>query len=280
MTTSYYHLLGVEPGADKNEIRRAYQEKRSIDGGTEASARLAEAWNVLSDPYQRDRYDEALARGELDSEYVSGDDIEVIRDAPAPKGFLAKLANQKQQNAKNAKTAPDIVLADGSVPAPNSKRLLGVLIDGLGFFFIFVAISLIGERVAQIDRNDKGEIISGNMVLMTVILLLGFSVVYFVIEMLGTHYRGQTVGRRIARVKIVDRATGALPSWQQSFKRAVVPLVAMLVLFPLLGQLAFVIVLAIVMWSYSDLGKQGLHDKFAKTIAVDARPESQRPRGA
>src|SRR5690606_9729620 len=134
-----------------NEIRRAYQEKRAIDGGSEGSARLAEAWNVLSDPYQRGRYDERLASGEFDAEYVSGDDIEIVSDAPAPKGFFAKLAQQKQQGAKGKAAPPDIVLPDGSVPAPNNKRLLGVLIDGLGFFAIFVAVSLLAERLADIQ---------------------------------------------------------------------------------------------------------------------------------
>ena len=279
VTSSYYDLLGVDQNADKNEIRRAYQEKRALDGNSANEARLAEAWNVLSDPYQRGRYDERLAKGEV-HEVLSGDDIEIIEDSSRRKGFFGALAEQKQQNAKGKGAAPEIVLPDGSVPAPNNKRLLGVLIDGLGFFAIFVAVSLFAERLADIQRNDEGKITSGNIALMTAVLLGGFTAIYLLIEVLGTHYRGQTVGRRIARVKVVDRATGELPSWQQSFKRAVVPLVAMIVLFPLLGQLAFVIVLAIVMWSYTDLGKQGFHDKFAKTIAVDARPETRRRPGA
>src|SRR5262249_14672615 len=58
-----YGLIGVEPDATTDEIRDQYRTRRSeLDAvGTEQSradaAALNRAWNILSDPYQRGRYD-------------------------------------------------------------------------------------------------------------------------------------------------------------------------------------------------------------------------------
>ena len=63
----YYHLLDVAPDAPREEIRTAYREKREELQGEEGDsnrakvARLNRAWNVLSAPAQRDRYDDRLA---------------------------------------------------------------------------------------------------------------------------------------------------------------------------------------------------------------------------
>ncbi len=271
MMTSFYELLGVQPTADKDEIRRAYQEKRALDGGTDA-ARLNEAWSVLSDPYQRGRYDQRLAQGDDAPEVLSGDDIEVIHEeAPRPKGFFANL----QANKRNAVPPPQIVLPTGAVPAPNSRRLFGVLIDGFGFFAILFALQVLAWNAIG-SPDDVADIEGSSMAVYFAIMGGGFAAVYLLVEVLSTPARGQTLGRRIAKVKIVDRATGALPTWAQAFKRALLPLLVLIVLFPLLQNMAFLIVLALVMWSYADAGKQGFHDKWAKTIAVDANPAAGR----
>jgi len=83
----YYHLLDVAPDAPREEIRTAYREKREElqgeegDGNRAKVARLNRAWNVLSDPAQRDRYDDRLAEhresGEpLDDDVDDGNDGE------------------------------------------------------------------------------------------------------------------------------------------------------------------------------------------------------------
>ena len=63
----YYELLGVDADAPVDDIRAAYRDKKAAvaDTGTDAAkadaAALNKAWNVLSDPYQRGRYDEQRA---------------------------------------------------------------------------------------------------------------------------------------------------------------------------------------------------------------------------
>ena len=72
----YYELLGVDPDAATEDIRIAYRERKAevdsnTDAGKDEAARLNKAWNVLSDPYQRGRYD-----AELESDYEYEDDDE------------------------------------------------------------------------------------------------------------------------------------------------------------------------------------------------------------
>jgi curved DNA-binding protein CbpA len=58
--TDHYELFGVEPDATKDEIKAAYRsEVESAD--SQRRAQLNRAWNVLSDPIQRQRYDETLS---------------------------------------------------------------------------------------------------------------------------------------------------------------------------------------------------------------------------
>lgn len=77
--TTHYDVLGVEPSATKDEIREAYQERLSaaqeqqaraqnakrpseaaIADARAAEAEVRSAWQVLSDPYQRGRYDATI----------------------------------------------------------------------------------------------------------------------------------------------------------------------------------------------------------------------------
>ena len=55
--TDHYELLGVEPDASKDEIKAAYRAEVA-DADSSRRAQLNRAWNVLSDPVQRERYDE------------------------------------------------------------------------------------------------------------------------------------------------------------------------------------------------------------------------------
>ena len=69
----YYDLLRIDADATTDDIRAAYRTKKeaaTAQGDKPAIAQLNKAWNVLSDPYQRGRYDEQRERGDITSNYL------------------------------------------------------------------------------------------------------------------------------------------------------------------------------------------------------------------
>ncbi len=72
--TDHYELLGVGSDATKDEIKAAYRSE--VEGADSSRrAQLNRAWNVLSDPVQRQRYDEQVGAG---SEGGSGEGAVVL----------------------------------------------------------------------------------------------------------------------------------------------------------------------------------------------------------
>jgi len=83
---THYDVLGVEPGAERDAIREAYRSRiaelkpdsfrGSAEERVDESMRVNKAWNVLSDPFQRRRYDDDLdaSGGEPDSGGAEGPD--------------------------------------------------------------------------------------------------------------------------------------------------------------------------------------------------------------
>lgn len=94
----YYAVLGVQPGADKKTIRRAYRAKAkevhpdaSGESGTARFLVLKEAYEVLSHRSTREAYDEtyrAAKKGEAESKWDYREFLQGHRDDPEN---LAKL---------------------------------------------------------------------------------------------------------------------------------------------------------------------------------------------
>src|SRR6516165_8724833 len=95
---NYYDALGAESDASRDELRSAYRDRiseleaaRERKGVTESQlqqnrrdvAAVRAAWNVLSDPFQRKRYDEQLGAVESNGSSASGDGVEVVDDDEA-----------------------------------------------------------------------------------------------------------------------------------------------------------------------------------------------------
>jgi peroxiredoxin len=82
MTQNYYTLLGVPPNATTEEIMRAYHEQvqRSATAGeapehAERTQQLQAAVEVLTDPAQRQSYDQEQDQAQRESRAVSGREI-------------------------------------------------------------------------------------------------------------------------------------------------------------------------------------------------------------
>src|SRR5450631_665887 len=123
----FYSLLGIDADASVEDIRGAYRtRKEGLDTASEAgrndAIKLNKAWNVLSDPYQRGRYDEKRALA------ADGGDIDADADADAPssngsggKSLRASAKQSRQERAASVRAAraakmkaPTIVLPPGT----------------------------------------------------------------------------------------------------------------------------------------------------------------------
>src|ERR1700759_273153 len=90
--TDYYEVLGVPRDADQDSIRRAYRKLArkyhpDLNADSDAEERfkeLGEAYEVLSDPEKRERYDRLGARWREAGQETPG---EGFRDFFAPQGF-------------------------------------------------------------------------------------------------------------------------------------------------------------------------------------------------
>jgi hypothetical protein len=87
--SSHYEVLGVRPDADPDTVRRAYLRAARAshpDTGGDAGtfAAVAGAWEVLSSPPARARYDAELAASDLDTDPGWGDETEYGAPAPPP----------------------------------------------------------------------------------------------------------------------------------------------------------------------------------------------------
>jgi curved DNA-binding protein CbpA len=145
---NYYALLGVDNDAKTDEIRSAYRERKaSLDNSTETgrdeARRLNKAWNVLSDPYQRGRYDEQLGSG------PDGDDIEVIDDTPMRTNGKAKGATKSTRSGSRDVGPPTIKLPDGARWPAAKQRIIAMVIDLFVLLIIYAAFSFIGHAVAD-----------------------------------------------------------------------------------------------------------------------------------
>jgi curved DNA-binding protein CbpA len=186
MTDNYYDELGVERGASRDEIREAHRQRvadleaaRDKKGVTDAQlqanrdavARVRTAWNVLSDPFQRQRYD-----AQLDA---PADEVELVDDDAGPQdgteqqltGWRKLLAppppkqsagGGKNGNGKGAaqptnrrnRPEPTIVLPGGMQLAEPRQRGMAMLFDIAILLVIYTGISFLLPAVIQSDYSD------------------------------------------------------------------------------------------------------------------------------
>src|SRR5450755_1314634 len=111
----YYSLLGIDADASVEDIRGAYRTRKDdLDTGSQAgrddALKLNKAWNVLSDPYQRGRYDQqrldAAEEGDLDdtpTTTISNGGRSVVK--PPPKGLRGQAKNSRQQRQQSTREA-------------------------------------------------------------------------------------------------------------------------------------------------------------------------------
>ncbi|HTD49630.1 MAG TPA: DnaJ domain-containing protein, partial [Acidimicrobiia bacterium] len=140
----YYQLLGVDADAPVADIRAAYRDKKAAvadqrtDQAKADAAALNKAWNVLSDPYQRGRYNEQ--RAHLDETDESDDDNGDDETAAVPaRRRPAKTNARPNPRETRAGAKPTIALPAGMAFPTTRARRVAMFIDLGVLFALFLA---------------------------------------------------------------------------------------------------------------------------------------------
>ncbi|HEX5587467.1 MAG TPA: RDD family protein [Acidimicrobiia bacterium] len=187
MSDNYYDLLGVEPSASRDELRDAYRTRvdeltaaREKKGVSESQlqdnraevARVRAAWNVLSDPFQRQRYDAQVTADDgapRDGDGANG--VEIVDDdagnevqltgwrrlmaPPPPKQSSGSGAGGKQPPPRGAARQPTIPLPPGMQIAQSKARGMALLFDLAVVLVILYAVQFVVPNLIQADYKDK-----------------------------------------------------------------------------------------------------------------------------
>jgi uncharacterized RDD family membrane protein YckC len=295
----YYRLIGVDPDADVETIRTAYRTRKDALTGEDAK-KLNKAWNVLSDPYQRGRYDEQRAGA------IDGDDIDVADEEPGTNSSRpARAQRQPRQPLK-----PTITLPPGMAFPPRKKRLLAMVIDLVVLFVVFFGITqvaapayakhqqpatvnAINSYQHQIDELNKtkssttatkeqkdaattqikdltkkrdDEVSKLNGILfgsLAIAFLLGF--LYLALPSMNS---GQTLGKRLQKIRLARDDGSPVRSGDVIRRYGIIVLATFAIYIPIREFAGAVVLLGTTRW-LSNPNQQGIHDRFAHTIVID-----------
>jgi curved DNA-binding protein CbpA len=155
----YYDMLGVDADASTDEIRAAYRElKQGLDSSTEdgaktRKAKLNKAWNVLSDPYQRGRYDAELERGVIHDDVDDDDDV-VSATGAQPK-TRARAAQGQKERRQARQIGPPTIQPPAGLRYPQTKqRMIAMAIDLIVLLVLFVGSQFL---VVSLQKSNERE---------------------------------------------------------------------------------------------------------------------------
>ncbi len=261
--SDYYELLGVEPDATREDVRAAYRagvdalkvdpnakrqpSEAKLSANREETASLNAAWHVLSDPFQRERYDATLAAGIAD-EAIEGDAYE-SDDEPARFRDRMRVRAERTE-ARGGRLMPD---ADA---APLGRRLGAVAIDVVSMGIFAVILLLVASQVKPEDST--GAVVG---------LTLGWLLVCGTYSIVPTVRRGATFGQSLFGVRVVTVEGRAKPN----LGTAVVRYAPICGLPIVLGQLGPMLALMLGLSFLFASNRVSLLDRLAKTRVVDAR---------
>lgn len=256
---THYDVIEADPRAAKADLKAAYVaalDAAQAAGDADEVAAVRRAWQVLSDPVQRQRYDDeigltgrgAVARVDdvVEAEVVDDDDVveaEVVDDD------LASMS-PKEMRQRLFHHVPDFL------EQPTlGRRITASLIDVITTVAVFAATGAVAFAAL------------GNTAAFTITLIMLFEIWVVGLYIVPTLRTGQTLGKRFTYIMCVDRETGNLPTPAQLIRRYIVPMVAVPALFQMGAFLALFYGLSYAMGR----DQLSLADRLAKTVVVVAR---------
>lgn len=198
MSDNHYEILGADEDASRDEIRAAYRERvgeldpdtwtgDAADRRTQASA-VNRAWNVLSDPFQKERYDDQLGAGDVD---LTDDDE---GDGDDGDGELPARGSRRPARGRGGRDRPTAT-PTGQPLAAMRARINALSVDVLVILVILVGLSFIMGNV--FSESAVGVTIRGDVVRTT--------------ELDGRSYRdAKDTEEEIARKEWLDDNSGPL----------------------------------------------------------------------
>ena len=130
------------------------------------------------------------------------------------------------------------------------RRIAARLLDGLVLMPVMIALVQVfgGYQENQPLGMPEGAV-------------RAYWVVLVAYEVLLINRRGQTVGKQLLGIRVVDATTGAVPNLDQAGRRAAPTLVQIV---PVLGIIGVALYLPL-LWNPR---RQGFHDQLASTVVV------------
>jgi curved DNA-binding protein CbpA len=143
MLPDYYQILGVRPTAKQTEIGKAFRQ-RAVEchpdrgGSHEAMKRVLEAWEILSNPETRSRYDAARSK-QNDAAAQAAAKADAARAAASAANYPRSWSDFVE--AKYGKTEKIWGVSFPTVSNSRSGAIFIVVGAGFGLFFIAFALS-------------------------------------------------------------------------------------------------------------------------------------------
>ena len=274
---THYELLGVASDAPKDDIRAAYQDKLAdvrehraheeeskrpsetvIQAARDEEGRLRAAWQVLSDPVQRQRYDDVVGLVPTSNgDHPDVDDDE--GDAEDEDDTVATKVPATRDRPK--RTPPTLVTAEGLEIPSAGRRATAAGIDTITLLVLYLVI--VYPIIFGLGLTGIPAVITG----------IGTPVFLIIVYLIVPTYRGgQTLGKRYTYLMVVDRATGQLPTRNQVVRRYTIPAFAVVLLQQTGGLIALMYAVSFLM----NRDQVSLADRMAKTAVVIARYRPER----
>ena len=256
---THYEVLDADPSAAKADLKAAYAgalEAAQEAGDSDEVAAVRRAWQVLSDPVQRQRYDESIeitGRGAVGS--LRDEDRETDEADEADELGEVEVVDDEAGTVPSERHALFHHVPEFLEQPTLGRRLTASLIDVITTLAVYAATAAIAFAVFS---GDTARFVA---------LVVLFEVWVVALFAVPTFRTGQTLGKRFTFIMCVDRETGNLPSASQVLRRYMIPMVAVPALLQMGAFLALFFGLSYTMGR----DQLSLADRLAKTVVVVAR---------